>query len=238
MSDQYIIVVTGRFTTADSAQACQIFERHNDFNHYWYEPVRHVENSPLPMGKARERLEKLQAEMKCSPGCLGVVPDAGFRAPQGWVSVQRCDECGGFNDDFEAALSISKKAVFFCSQCDNVDNFKVTDGPHRCTGHRWHVLVPFDDAEKAGLVKREIPGNEEIHWEAILCWDTGGWSSAFFQADNREQIEEHLMGSQFDRVVHYQLIGPDDGWNWPADDDWDAYTDLTEKKDEEHREDL
>lgn len=169
MSDQYIIVVTGRFTTADSAQACQIFERHNDFNYYWYEPVRHVENSPLPMGKARARLEKLQQEDKCNPDCPGLgVFDANFEPPQGWVHIERCDECDRFKDDLEAALSISKKASYFCTTCSSLgcdDVFGVSE-------HRWRVVVPFDDAEKAGLVKREIPGNEEVHWEAILCWDT------------------------------------------------------------------
>ena len=32
-------------------------------------------------------------------------------------------------------------------------------------------------------------------------------------------------------VVHYSILGPDDGWNWPEDEDFRPNADLRREKD-------
>ena len=69
----------------------------------------------------------------------------------------------------------------------------------------------------------------EVHYEVILCWDGGTWSSMYVLAESTFPIIELLGKDRFDKVVHYQILGPDDGWNWPEEDAPDLVIDLLEK---------
>jgi hypothetical protein len=143
-------------------------------------------------------LEKLAREVEkglrepCSVGCPGLgVFDAGFDPPDGWVHIERCDSCGTFEDDEEAAKSISSEVRQWCIDCEGWAD--------ECTeeDHSWHVAVPVKDAVKANLISvlmliDDVAGNltaahesaqtlvrcllsagaygtpsEELHWHAL-----------------------------------------------------------------------
>jgi hypothetical protein len=102
----------------------------------------------------------------CSPGCLGiVVSDTDFDPPEGWVHLERCDECDVFEDDFEAAKSISPSAKSWCVDCA-----AFSSGCDKAGAHRWRVIASVQDAEHAGLLgKMECEEEEEegYDWERV-----------------------------------------------------------------------
>lgn len=92
-------------------------------------------------------------ELECSPGCRGLdIFDADFDPPDGWVHIERCDECDVFTHDQAAAESISNDVRFICVDCDPEDQIPMKEWEAEEHEHqRFRVIVPADDALKAGL---------------------------------------------------------------------------------------
>ncbi len=69
--------------------------------------------------RGRRRAEALRVHVcadweHCDPECLGwLVADCDVPLPPGWDHVQRCDECGRFVNDDEAARHVSLLARRF-----------------------------------------------------------------------------------------------------------------------------
>ena len=72
-------------------------------------------------------------------------------------------------------------------------------------------------------MSRKKKPQKEVHWEAILCEDDGTWSSLYVRAEKEKDVHEYIeTHPKFkNTVVHHFLIGPDDGWNWPTEEDFE-----------------
>ena len=104
----------------------------------------------------------------CSPGCPGVaVFDANFEPPEGWVHIERCDDCNRFPHDQAAAESITGCVRFFCVDCDEEEDDRgenpniLTDEEARQHEHdRFRVIIPEEFAKAAvslGLLNQWWP---------------------------------------------------------------------------------
>ena len=61
----------------------------------------------------------------------------------------------------------------------------------------------------------------ELHYEVILCEEDRTWSSLYVLSKTKKAIEERLeQDMRFRKVVHHFILGPDDGWNWPDEEDF------------------
>lgn len=60
---------------------------------------------------ARRRAAAHHEWEPCCPGCKGLaVFNVGDPAPDGWVEIERCDDCGLYETDDDAALAVSREA--------------------------------------------------------------------------------------------------------------------------------
>jgi hypothetical protein len=95
-------------------------------------------------------------DLECDPNCGGLdVFQADFCPPEGWVHIERCDECDVFPHDQAAAESISTNVRFVCIDCpeDGDDMMIFTEEEANDHEHnRFRVIVPVVDAKKAGLM--------------------------------------------------------------------------------------
>lgn len=105
-------------------------------------------------------------DLECSPGCKGLdIFDADFDPPDGWVHIERCDECDVFPHDQAAAESISSTVRFICVDCDPDNQTPMTDQEAKDHWHdRFRVIVPTSDALEAGLHKLPMLSDNQIQF--------------------------------------------------------------------------
>lgn len=128
--------------------------------------------------KMRALLEATLKKAKfepCSPSCRGldIFEIGGFEPPEGWVHIERCDECDLYESDQAAAESISDNVGFVCRECPptgkfNVDKPVMTEEEANAHEHEiFRVVVPKLDAASRGFFRQaKLSANQ-----ALFCKD-------------------------------------------------------------------